>query len=169
MSPLSIENVMTLVITGARDGSKNPLKPSANPSPPPTIRPSTGFDMLIVASGENLFRARVRLHYTEKISFRVQTISEITDCRNRSFRHCQGASGFCNRGNGIVHGVDSDRVRRGFHVAALHDSTVNSRYFVVARVDHPVVHRSGPLFDPPAEHILVEGRGAVRIVHWDFK
>ena len=41
-----MENVITLVITGASDGSRKPLRPSSKPSVPPVISPSIGFDTL---------------------------------------------------------------------------------------------------------------------------
>src|SRR5262249_62097605 len=87
ISPLSIENVITLVITSRRDGSRNPLKPSANPSEPPRINPRTGFDRLTLFSRKELLRARVRLHHAEKISFGVFAVCEIANSRNRRFRH----------------------------------------------------------------------------------
>src|SRR5215470_4092770 len=37
---------MTLVMRGAREGSKKPLRPSSRPSVPPTASPSIGFDTL---------------------------------------------------------------------------------------------------------------------------
>ena len=42
-----MENVITLVITGASDGSKNPLRPSSRLSVPPVISPSMGFERLM--------------------------------------------------------------------------------------------------------------------------
>src|SRR6266404_2779029 len=170
MSPFSIENVITLVITGARDGSKKPLKPSAKPSPPPTINPSTGFVTLILHSlDKNLLCVRVRLHYAEKIAFGIFAVRKISHSRNRRLRHDQFSAGLRHRGQGSVNGINSKRVRRGLHIAALHDAAVDSRRFLIARLHQPILHRPGPLFDLPAEHFLVERNRAVGIVHRNFK
>src|SRR5713226_3834642 len=42
-NPFSSENVITLPMNGASDGSKNPLKPSRSPSSPPTASPRAGL------------------------------------------------------------------------------------------------------------------------------
>ena len=47
-SPFKSENVMTLVMRAASDGSRNPVKPSSSPSVPPTAKPSIGFVKLIL-------------------------------------------------------------------------------------------------------------------------
>jgi len=60
-SPFRSENVTTLVINGASDGSRKPLSPSSSPSVPPTARPSIGFVKLISCVSEqarNLARGR---------------------------------------------------------------------------------------------------------------
>src|SRR6267378_3908832 len=56
-NPLSSENVMTLPITGASDGSKKPLSPSRSPSAPPTASPSMGFVRLIASSCGSALRS----------------------------------------------------------------------------------------------------------------
>src|SRR6266403_5308510 len=56
-NPFNSENVMTLPITGASDGSKKPLNPSINPSAPPTASPSMGFVRLIASSCGSALRS----------------------------------------------------------------------------------------------------------------
>src|SRR6266850_761431 len=56
-NPFKSENVMTLPITGASDGSKKPPNPSINPSTPPTARPSMGFVRLIPSSWASAVRS----------------------------------------------------------------------------------------------------------------
>src|SRR6266478_4688593 len=63
-NPFKSENVMTLPITGASDGSKKPLNPSINPSTPPTARPSMGFVRLIASFCSGSKRASIHCSFT---------------------------------------------------------------------------------------------------------
>src|SRR5580700_8067694 len=105
---------MTPVITGARDGSRNPLRPSSSPSVPPTASPSSGLLRLMAFlrvraacfSAPSVTAASVRatslrilihLHHPEKIAFRVFAICEVAHARNRSFRHDVFSAGLDRR------------------------------------------------------------------------
>src|SRR5215471_16567400 len=132
-------------------------------------RPFDGNAHALSSSTSNLLCVCVRLHHTEQVSFRVFAVGEISHSRNRSLRHDQLASGFCYRGDGSIHGIHTQRVRRVLHVSALHQAAIDSRRFLVASVDQPIVHWSRPLFDLPAEHVFVEFDGAIGIVDGNFK
>jgi hypothetical protein len=53
-NPFRSENVMTLPISGAKEGSRKPLRPSSRPSVPPTAKPIIGFVVLIFHLGNSI-------------------------------------------------------------------------------------------------------------------
>src|SRR5271169_2717505 len=115
--PFSRENVITLPITGAKDGSKNPLKPSSSPSVPPSASPNIGLERLIPFSCTsanrsltNSLRIRIGLHHAEEISFRVREVREIAHRRNRRLRHHQLSARLGHRVHGAVHRFHTNRV-----------------------------------------------------------
>src|SRR5580692_5559703 len=195
--PFNKENVMTLPITGARDGSRNPLRPSSNPSVPPTASPSIGFVRLIVfpcaraacfsatsfraarfgASSAGAtppsatsFRIWIGLHHAEHIAFRVFAIREVAHGRNRRLGHEVFSPGFQDRSDRVIHRVHSDRVGRRCDAAGLlHHAAVDAGLAFLAGHDHPVLHRTGPLVELPAENLSVECGGAVGLCCRNFK
>src|SRR5208282_2670429 len=185
--PFNRENVITLLITGASDGSRNPLRPSSSPSAPPTANPSIGFVRLIAfpcvravcLSATSLtttsfmatsLRIRIRLHHAENIAFRVFAICEISYGRNRSFWHNVFSAGFQDRGDGVIHRSNSDGVGgRSDAAGFLHHSAVDAGLAVLAGHNHPVFHRSGPLIELPAKDLSVKCGGTVRLRSGYFK
>src|SRR5271154_2357631 len=176
-SPLRSEKVITLLMSGAREGSRKPLKPSSSPSAPPTASPRIGFVMLIEDSSCDAacepaapsLGIRVRLHHAEEIAFRILKVGEIADRGNRGFGHDQLSAQALDGFHGVVHGGHADRIRGGFDLGVLHEAAVDARLAVRARVYHPVFDRAGPLFDLPAEGFLVKRRGSFGICSGYFK
>src|SRR5271155_4919940 len=180
--PFNRENAMTLVINGARDGSRNPLRPSSSPSVPPTASPSIGFVKLIafpcvraICFSVTFFRATslriwIGLHHAENVAFRIFAICEVAHGRNRRLWHDIFSAGFYNGGDGIIHRGHSDRVGgRSDASGLLHHSAVDARLAFLAGGHHPVLHRPGPLVEFPAERLSVERRGALRLCCGYFK
>src|SRR5580704_5507435 len=191
-TPFSKENVITLLITGARDGSRNPLRPSSSPSVPPTASPSIGFVRLIAFPcaraaclsvpffmaplftatlfNATSFRIGIHLHHTENVAFRVFAIREVTDSRNRGFWHDVFSASFQNGGDGGVHRVHANRVGgRRDAAGLLHHAAVDAELAFLAGRDHPVVRGTSPFVELPAEDLSVERGGAVRLCCGYFK
>src|SRR5580704_10550360 len=185
--PFSSEEVMTPVITGARDGSRNPLRPSSSPSVPPTASPSIGFPRLMTfpcvravcpsapCSTARPFRATslgicVHLHHAEKIAFRVFAICEVAHARDRSFRYDVSSAGLDRCVHRSVNRQNADGVGgRGNGARLFHHSAVYARCSFRSGGYHPVLGGTGPLIELPAEHLSVERRGAVRFRCGYFK
>src|ERR1700675_1090258 len=180
--PFSREEAITLLITGARDGSRNPLRPSSSPSVPPTASPSIGFVKLIalpcaraVCSSAASFSATslricIHLHDAEQIAFRVFAIREVAHAGNRGFRHDVFSASLHRRVHRYVNRLNTDGVgSRGDAAGLLHHSTVDTRIAFLAGGHHPVFRGAGPLIELPAEYLSVERRGAVRFCRRYFK
>src|SRR5437016_165087 len=175
-NPFNNENVITLPMTGASDGSKKPLKPSSSPSVPPTASPSTGFVRLMVSSRESARESvmhslgiLVGLHHTKEISFRVIAVRKISDAGNRSLRHHQFSTSALRRLDGRVGRLHTDRVGRCLYIRILHKTTVDPRRSLGPRGHQPILHRPRPFLNFPAEHLLIERRCAFRITRRYFK
>src|SRR6266850_2552636 len=174
-NPFMSENVMTLPISGAKEGSRKPLRPSSRPSVPPTARPIIGFVALIFHLANSIsrnaasFGIRIALHYSEQISFGILAVCEVPDRRNSGLRHDFLTAGSRDRGDGFLDGLDVDRVGGCGDVSPFHQAAINSRRAIRAGGHHPILHWPRPLFDLPAECFFVECRGALRIVRGDFK
>src|SRR5712692_7861696 len=163
-NPFSNENVITLPITGASDGSKNPLNPSRSPSAPPTASPSIGFVRLIISSCENdcacvmhSLGILVGLHHPEEVSLGVCEVREVSDCWNRRLRHDQLPAGFGHRFHGGVDGIHADGVGRRLDFRILHEAAIDSWCSFRTGSGQPIVHRPPPSLNLPPEHFLVEG------------
>src|SRR5580704_12152011 len=185
--PFSREKVITLPINGARDGSRNPLRPSSNPSVPPTASPSIGFVTLIAFPcvrgvgfsatsfsatpfSATSFRICVHLHHAENIAFRVFAVCEVPDGRDRRFRHDVFSAGLQDRSDSAIHRIHANRVGgRGDAAGLLHHAAVDARGSFFAGGHHPVVGGTGPLVELPAEYLSVERRGTVRFCCGYFK
>src|SRR5580704_8745129 len=186
-NPFSREKVITLVITEARDGSRNPLRPSSSPSVPPTANPSIGFVRLIAfprvravwsnttsvgakSLAANSLRIGIGLHHAENIAFRVFAIREVAHGRNRRFRQDVFSAGFQDGSYRGIHRVHANRVggRRDASWLA-HHAAVDAHLAFLARGHHPIFHRAGPLIEFPAKDLSVECGGAVRLRCGYFK
>src|SRR6266478_6737976 len=133
-NPFSKENVITLPMTWARYGSRNPLKPSRSPRAPPTASPSTGFVRLIADSHESaiapaplLLRTLVGLHHAEEIPFRVFAVRKVTDARNRSFGHHQFSPCVRRRLDSCIDGFHTNRVGGGLNIGVPHQAAIDPR------------------------------------------
>src|SRR5271168_55767 len=176
-SPLRSEKVITLLMSGAREGSRKPLKPSSSPSAPPTASPRIGFVMLIEDSSCDAaceaaapsLGIRVRLHHAEEIAFRILKVGEIAYRRNGRLGHDQLSARALDGLDGVVHGGHADGVGGGLYLGVLHQATVDARLAVRACIYRPVFHRAWPLLDFPAEGFLVERGGTLRIRCGYFK
>src|SRR5580704_18739673 len=178
---------MTPVITGARDGSRNPLRPSSSPSVPPTASPSIGFVRRIAfpcvravcfstpsftarSFRATSFRIWIHLHHAEKIALRVFAICEVTHARNGSSRHDVFSAGRDRGVHRCVNRHNADGVGgRGNAARLFHHSAVYARCSFSSGCHHPVLGGTGPLIELPAEHLSVESRSAVRFRRGYFK
>src|ERR1700675_4130089 len=185
--PFSSEEKMTPGNTGARGGSRNPLRPSSSPSVPPTASPSIGFVRLITFPGVRAvcfsapsfaatsvrttsLRTCIHLHHAEKIAFRVFAIGEIAHARNRSFRHDVFSAGLDRCVHRCVNRLNADGVGGRRNAAGLfHHSAVYTRCSFRSGLHHPVLGGTGPLVELPAEYFSVERRGAIRFRCGYFK
>src|SRR5580704_9986594 len=185
--PFSSEEVMTPVITGARDGSRNPLRPSSSPSVPPTASPSIGFVRLMafpclravcfrapavtaVSFRATSLRIWVHVHHAEKIAFRVFAICEVAHARNRCFRHDVFSAGLLRRVHRCVNRLNADGVGgRGNAARLFHHAAVYARCSFRSGCHHPVLGGTGPLIELPAKYSSIERRGAIRIRCGYFK
>src|SRR6267154_1355477 len=172
-NPFNNEKVITLPMTGASAGSKNPLKPSRSPRVPPTASPSTGFRRLIVPSScESVMHSLgvlVGLHHAKEVSFCVFAIGKISDAGNGSLRHHQFSTSALCCLDGRVDRIHADGVGGGLYIRILYEATVDPRCSLGPRGHQPILHGPRPFFNLPAECFLIERRSALRITRQYFK
>src|SRR5260370_20563786 len=174
--PLAIEKVITLVMTGASEGSRKPLRPSRSPSVPPTARPSIGLVTLMsfpgataLASCSTLLCIWVRLHHAEQIAFGVLAVGEVADGGNVCLGHNQLATGAGDRRDCLIHRINAESVGGCRDIAFFHQTAVDARRVVRAGIYDPILGRAGQLFDLPAKGFFVKDAGAFGGASADFK
>src|SRR5260370_39336832 len=174
--PLASQKVITLVMTGASEGSRKPVSPARSPSLPPTARPSIGLVTLMsfpgataLASCSPLLCIWVRLHHAEQIAFGVLAVGEVADGGNRGLGHNQLATGAGDRRDCLIHRINAERVGGCRDIAFFHQTAVDARRVVRAGIYEPILGRAGPLFDLPAKGFFVKGGGALGVGCGNFK
>src|SRR5260370_22493637 len=160
--PLASQKVITLVMTGASEGSRKPVSPARSPSLPPTARPSIGLVTLMgfpgataLASCSTLLCIWVRLHHAEQIAFGVFAVGEVADGGNWGLGHDQLATGAGDRRDRSVHRFHADGVGGRRDITFFDQPAVNSGRPVRAGIYEPIFGWAGPFFELPAEGLLL--------------